>query len=503
MALVRPAGLIQDTTYLGRSPGRIQAPLEGGPIIDPNGALPMTSSVSASKTASGVDLLTGLNLVDLSGSDRIPIVMEMVAALSRATDAHAVLREFADGFTRLYGPRGYVSLSTRGLEHGQYKVTRVVKDDLKQMAAANPWRDWSQLPVHREGILGGIVQRGEPVIIHDLDLSNDPVIGDELAECHSLMAIPLFDDGQPVNWAITFHQDPKGITVKELEESILQSNLGGAAVKNVLMNQRLREAHAALRYEAEQVAEIQRALLPPIPKIPTLEIGVSYETFGQAGGDMYVLRALRTVEGAQPGEECCDPNGPWGILIADVSGHGTPAAVVMAMVRAIIDAYPKEPEGPGEVLEFINRHVSAKRIKDRFVTAFLAIYDPQTRRLTYSRAGHNPPVWMRPGDNGTWSMHRLDTNGNIPLGIMDEVSYSETAITLSPGESLVFYTDGVTEAQAPDGEMFGVEGIESSLVECTGSPECAISHITGTLKKHQADVRPTDDQTLVVMRVTD
>ena len=100
-------------------------------------------------------------------------------------------------------------------------------------------------------------------------------------------------------------------------------------------------------------------------------------------------------------------------------------------------------------------------------------------------------------------MHRLDTNGSIPLGIMDEVSYSETAITLSPGESLVFYTDGVTEAQAPDGEMFGVEGIESSLVECTGSPECAISHITGTLKKHQADVRPTDDQTLVVMRVTD
>ena len=472
----------------------------------------MPSSITATTTGTPGGPLTGspgalagLDLLDLASSGRIPVLMDMVAALSRATDARDVLREFADGFTRLYGPHGYVSLSTRGLAPGQYKITRMITGDMAEgMASADPWRTWSKLPVSRGGLLGRIVEHGAPAVIQNLDLGDDPVVGDALARYRSVMAIPLFDEGELLNWAITLREDPEGFTIAELEEGILRSNLGGSAVKNALINQKLRAAHQALRQEAEQVARIQRALLPEIPEIPGLQIGVSYETFGTAGGDMYVLRPLRPIARDDPGGGAgCDACGPWGILIADVSGHGTPAAVVMAMVRAIIDAYPREPDGPAEVLEHANRHLCAKRIEDRFVTAFFAIYDPDTRRLTYSRAGHNPPVWMRPGPDGGWQMERLDANGDIPLGIVEETTYSQTTITLSPGESLVLYTDGITEAQSRDGRMFGVQGIESSLLECTGKPQCAIGHITGTLKSHQAGVRPDDDQTLIVLRVTE
>ncbi len=169
------------------------------------------------------------------------------------------------------------------------------------------------------------------------------------------------------------------------------------------------------------------------------------------------------------------------------------------MMQAIIDTYPREPAGPAEVLEYANRHLYAKQIEHRFVTALLAIYDPLTRRLTYSRAGHNPPILMQPGAHP--AMSRLDASGGIPLGIEEDVAYEESAITLEPGQSLVFYTDGITEAFSPDRKMFGVEGIEGSLTECSGEPACVIDHVTTALKAFEGGVRPGDDQTLLVIRV--
>ena len=447
----------------------------------------------------------GMTVMDTSGSPRLPVLMEMVAALSRASDAREVLRGFAEGFEKLYGPRGYVSLSTRGLKPGEYKITRLITDDVvHKLGEADPWKTGSRLPVHRGGFFGHVIRTAYPQFVRDLNIRNDPVVGDALAKYGSMMAVPLYDDGEVLNWAITFREDAEGFTMAELEESVLRSNLGGAMVKNAIMTKELREAHAAIRHEVEQIARIQRALLPPsVPEIPGLGIGVHYETFDQAGGDMYALRPLRPLKARTLVEDpCCDPCGPWGILVADVSGHGPAAAVLMAMMRAIFDAYPREPEGPAEVLEHANRHLYAKRIENRFVTALFAIYDPETRRLTYARAGHNPPVWMRPAREQGWDMARLDAVGGVPLGIMEDVGYEQSAITLDPGQTIVFYTDGITEAVSPQGKMFGVEGIEHSLTECTGDPACAIEHITSTLKHHEKNVRPSDDQTLVVMKVT-
>ncbi len=450
--------------------------------------------------------LSGLDALDLSHSRRVPILMEMVEGLSRASDPREVLRQFADGFLKLWGPRGYVSLSTRGLEPGEYKITRLVTTNLAdEFANADPWRDWARLPAHRGGIFGRIVRHGGPVALRNLDLRDDPVVGSVLAQYRSLMAIPLFDDGRPFNWSITLREDARGFGVEEVEESILRSNLGGAAVRNALITKQLREAHEEIRREIDQIARIQRALLPEIPRIPGLEIGVTYETFDQAGGDMYALRPLRPVSGTLDGRgfgDACDPAGPWGILVADVSGHGPAAAVVMAMVRAIMDAYPREPRGPAEVLEHANRHLCAKRIQQRFVTAFMAVYDPDTRRFTYSRAGHNPPVWMRPGSGDGWDMARLGEVGGLPLGIEDDTAYEEATVQLEPNQTIVLYTDGITEALSPTGAMFGVEGIERSLTECSGSPSCAIDHIGSTLRAHESGVRPTDDQTLVILQVT-
>ena len=135
------------------------------------------------------------------------------------------------------------------------------------------------------------------------------------------------------------------------------------------------------------------------------------------------------------------------------------------------------------------------------MTAFLAVYDPPSRGLRYARAGHNPPLLKNAGSGG--AVRRLDDVGDVPLGVLDDVAFSDSQITLQPQQTLVLYTDGIVEAKGPGGEMFGVEGIERALTECTGEPECVVSSVTSALREHEAGIRPADDQTLVAIKLVD
>ncbi|MDY7110158.1 MAG: PP2C family protein-serine/threonine phosphatase [Planctomycetota bacterium] len=444
------------------------------------------------------EIFAGRACVDTSRSRRLPVLMEMVGALSRAGEPAEVLHAFAVEFRKLYGPQAYVSLSTRGLGPGEYKITRLLQDDESdRIGDADPWAKWTSLPVHRGGFLGDIIRQAYPQIIHNLHLRDDPVLGDSLQDYGSLMAIPLFDGGEPLNWSISLRRDPASFTVEELEEDVIRSNLGGAMVKNVMITRQLREANETIRREVEQIATIQRALLPKeTPDIPGLSIAASYHTYDQAGGDYYDFLPLRPTMPGQP-----DGVGPWGLLIADAAGHGPAAAVLMAMLHAILHAYPRQPENPGEVLDHANEHLCRKGIKSSYITGFFAIYDPPTRRLTYARAGHPPPLLKDPGPGG--AVRRLDAVGSIPLGILPDVRHEHSTITLQPGQTVVLYTDGITEAMSPNGAMFGVDGVEAALERCSGMPGCVHDSISDALRAHEADVRPSDDQTLVALRVDD
>lgn len=442
------------------------------------------------------ETLSGMLCVDTSGNPRIPMLMEMVAALSRASDPKEVLRIYSQKIEDLFGLRGYISISTRGLKPGQYKITRFIHlEESSQLAEADPWINWGNLPIHTGGFFGEIVRTAYPELIHNLSVKNDPIVGNSLERYRSLMAVPLFDNGEPLNWAIVLREEPDGFSVEELEQAILRLNLIGNTVKNVLIAKQLREAHQRIRAEVERVAEIQRALLPnPLPDIPGLQIVTSYETFDQAGGDHYDFRPLCVLPDSSP-----DPNGLWSILIADASGHGPAAAVVMAMLHAILHAYPHEPNSAAAMLNHANKHLAAKRIESSFVTAFLAIYNPKTKQLTYARAGHNPPLLKNPGSGG--AVVRLDAVGGVPLGVEDKSNYQDTTIELKSNQTLVLYTDGITEARNSNGEMFGVEGIELALEKCTGELGCVVQSITDPICCKQENNHPEDDRTVVAIRI--
>lgn len=448
--------------------------------------------------------LAGMACLDTSGNPRIPILMQMVGAISRAETPQQVQLAFGRGMAALSTMDGYISLSTRGLPPGQYKITRQYTDGQRlwyEDADNDPWSRDHLLEVHEGGFLGELIRKAYPEIIHNLHLAGDPVLGDALQRFGSLMAVPLFDRGEPLNWGIMLREADDGFAMEDLEDTILRGNLIGTSVRNVLNIRELEDANRRIRREMEQIAAIQQALLPKeMPKIPGASLAASYQVFDEAGGDYYDFFPLGCPQHADrrsTWDECWD--GPWGILVADAAGHGPSAAVLMAMLHAILHAYPEVPENAAAVLEHANRHLCAKGIESSFVTAMFAIYEPKTHTLRYARAGHPPAILKDPGHDNP--VRRLDEVGGVPLGVLDDAEYEEAAVRIQPGQSIVLYTDGITEAMSPEGAMFGVEGIEQALVRCSGEPECVQDSIGGALLEHESGVRPSDDQTLVVLKV--
>src|SRR5262249_37588841 len=208
-------------------------------------------------------------------------------------------------------------------------------------------------------------------------------------------------------------------------------------------------AYKVVDHQMRQVADIQRSLLPArLPDIPTMGLASHYETSQRAGGDYYDVFQL--------------PAGLWGLLIADVSGHGTPAAVLMAITHSLVHTYCGPPLTPAQLLGYVNQHLCARytAFSDTFVTAFYGIYDPADRTLTCASAGHTPPRLKRCQDG---SLALLDAVRNLPLGVNPGEQYQEATHGLVPGDQLVLYTDGIIEAQGPGGQMFGMDRLDRVL----------------------------------------
>ncbi len=204
-----------------------------------------------------------------------------------------------------------------------------------------------------------------------------------------------------------------------MPEVVWTANLFGRATHNLVLRAEAEKAYKEVDRELRMVADIQQSLLPAqLPRIPTLDLAVYYQTARLAGGDYYDFFPL--------------PEGRWGILIADVSGHGSPAAVVMAVTHSIAHNYPGPPTPPGNMLAFLNKKLAMRQGSGTvsFVTAFYGVYDPATRSLSYSSAGHNPPCLHRAADR---RIIELDQAQSLPLGINFDEEYCDAEPETRPG----------------------------------------------------------------------
>ncbi len=316
-----------------------------------------------------------------------------------------------------------------------------------------------------------------PVIVNDLTVAEATRPTPYLAGMRSLVAIPLYDQGQSLNMVVLARRTPGGFDDRHLPEHVWMSNLFGRAAHTLVLSQDLRRAYDAVDRELASVAAIQRSLLPEVlPAIPTLDLAAHYQTSRRAGGDYYDFLPL--------------PNGRWGILVADVSGHGTPAAVIMAVVHSLVLTAPADVDDPpGRLLAFVNDRLAARYTNGggTFVTAFYGVYDPATRSLTYASAGHPSPLLRRACSGGVVN---IDGTRGLPMGIDAGERYPTATVQLSPGDVLMVYTDGLSEARSPAGAFLGADGLSAVLAAARGSAADVLAATLAAVERVHRRGRP-------------
>jgi len=216
---------------------------------------------------------------------------------------------------------------------------------------------------------------------------------------------------------------------------------------------------------------------------------------GRAGGDLYDFFPLDE-HPEDPAHAGATPS-RWCVFIGDIEGHGLAAAMVMAIVQAVLHVNPSGTGTPAGLLMYGNRQLCSSRIGG-LVTAFLGIYEPASRRLTYATAGHPPPLLRRAADE---AIRALDAVGSYPLGIDESETFQEASVQLERGDILLLYTDGITDARPTATDLFGVDRLTRMLRDGGDQPAELIDGLRATVRAHEQGEAAKDDQTIVAARV--
>lgn len=252
------------------------------------------------------------------------------------------------------------------------------------------------------------------------------------------------------------------------------------AIQNDRMQKEMIERQR-LDQEVEVARKIQITFLPDaLPVLPGWQLAVKWLTARQVGGDFYDVINLG--------------KGNYGFVIADVSDKGIPAALFMTVSRTLIRAYAEQHESPAKVLSLVNLLLQRDTPDNSFVTAVYGVLDTGTGELTYSNAGHNLPYWIH---SQTGIIEPLP-GGNIAMGVLHEAEYIDHLIKMSKNDSLIMYTDGVTDAFDLAGESYGeahlINAIEKNHDQCI---ERLLDGIERDIKNFTNGATPSDDITIL------
>jgi phosphoserine phosphatase RsbU/P len=251
------------------------------------------------------------------------------------------------------------------------------------------------------------------------------------------------------------------------------------------LERQLRQSRDRLDRELANAARMQRLILPTVmPVHPGVEFAAFYQTSRHAGGDYYDVLDLG--------------NGRFAIIVADVSGHGAPAAIVMAMIRAVLHTYPGVADEPPAVLNHINQHFQYLWDTSMFATAVYGIVDVPRRTLKLSCAGHPPPMLVREGQ----TVSELEVNATFMLLMTDIGGMACVEHALQTGDRLVFYTDGITERQGANEAMYDPDRFKAALARAAAlEPSAMVAQVIADVDAFAAGHEPDDDQTLVVAAI--
>jgi phosphoserine phosphatase RsbU/P len=435
------------------------------------------------------DLLSSLGFA-LRSFNNLNQFLELIPLMAaRVTDADG-------GALILFKPNGQVRLERLHCQEGQacQDIRKAIEKATRAVTAAS-----SQVETDST----------TPIPLELIQASLDEQISHYLGEDVQLFGTPILVKNGERGRLYVFTHDLKYAWSPTRQKLVrLVADQTAVAIANDELTTELRKKERLDR-ELEIGADIQLRLLPrQCPDIKGIELAALCKTANRVGGDYYDFipanydQLLSKHQESTSNAEGEAVSVPWSVVIGDVMGKGVPAGLIMTMTRGMLRAEVLNRHSPARILQHLNRVMYADlENSNRFVTLFYSEYDPQTQILHYSNAAHNPPLlWQA----STRSIHKLDTEGML-IGLEADSQYEDSQRQLASGDTIIYYTDGFTDASNQYGDRFDEENLTKAFQwaceHCTNTQEI-LNYLFDQVQQFIGSTnRNGDDMTLVVMQV--
>ncbi len=296
-------------------------------------------------------------------------------------------------------------------------------------------------------------------------------------------SVPLISQGRTLGLINVATQEWQLLTSADLEFLSAVGAQVTVALERAHLFDMTQAQRDHLEHELQVAHQVQASLMPrEMPEVDGFQFAADWRSAREVAGDFYDIFPLH--------------EGRWGIVVGDVSDKGAPAALYMAMARALIRSSAPRHHSPAHTLIQLNERISSESTYDTFITLFYAILDPATRTLTYANAGHNPPLLRR----AHGEVEQLTRTGHV-VGACYTLHLTDATVTLSPGDALAIYTDGVTDALDPDGQDYGMERLLEGLTTGPAHAPELLEHLRNDLAAFTKTAPQPDDITYFVTTV--
>jgi len=412
-------------------------------------------------------------------SSRLDLLYRLSQAFNSSLDLEEVLNKVMDEvILAVKAERGFVMLSEldRSLE---FKVAR----GMDHKTINDP-----EFQVSRS-IVEKVAHEGQPVLTSDAQKDDRFSMHQSimLLGLRSILCVPLLIKERTIGVIYVDNTMQTGIfSPSDLDLLSAIAWNAAIAIENARLYQ-LAVEKGRLERELQVARQVQVSLLPErAPDIPGWEIVATWQPARQVAGDYYDFFSI--------------DNGSQGMLIADVTDKGMPAALFMAMTRSTVRASLESAGTPAEGIAHANKLIASDSSDGMFVTLFYAELNPVTAELVYVNAGHNPPIYIHQTGSGQFQITNLSRTG-IALGVITEVEFHAKTLKMSPGDVLLMYTDGVTDAINPQGDSYDEQRLHDVLLSHASKPaECIASEIITSLQNFAGDRDPYDDITYIILK---
>jgi serine phosphatase RsbU (regulator of sigma subunit) len=409
-------------------------------------------------------------------SDRLALLYRLSQTFNSSLDLDEVLNRVMDeviAVTR--AERGFVML--RGADgRSVFRVAR----GMDQNTIDDPQFQISRSVVER------VAREGEPILTSDAQRDDRFSMRRSVMALglRSILCVPLKIKEQVSGVVYVDNRLQAGIfTQADLELLTAIASSAAIGIENARLYQVAVEK-GRLERELQVAREVQASLLPrETPQVPGWEFAAHWQPAHQVAGDYYDF---------MPGN-----GGQLGLVIADVSDKGMPAALFMALTRSIVRASVDRAPSPADGIAHANRLVCADSTGGMFVTLFYALLDAEAGEITYVNAGHNPPLLCRAEQNQLTELTRT----GMAMGVMADSLYEQRTVHLNPGDLVLLYTDGVTDATGAHGREFGTERLRGVIADqCRGSAAEIVAALEQAMGDFAGSTAPFDDVTIVVLK---